>query len=61
MEEYMKAKYTYSHDYVKLTAEMYERALQLSKELKIDFLADIVRKERGAFRTFCQLKSIEIY
>mgnify|MGYP002626259368 CR=1 FL=1 len=60
MEEYMNSKQTYSEEYIKLTKDMYNKAVILAKELKLSNLIDKASKERSSFRTYCQLNSIEI-
>lgn len=60
MEEYMNAKYTYASDYVKLTTEMYNKAVVIAKELGVPCLIEKTTKARSAFKTYCQLNSIEL-
>ena len=60
MEEYMSAKQTYSTEYIKLTTEMYNKAVILAKELRLSNLIEKATKERSSFKTYCQLNSIEV-
>lgn len=60
MEQFMDMKQTYSDEYVKLTIDVYNKSVILAKELKIKPLIEKTTRERSAFKTFCQLKSIEL-
>ncbi len=60
MEEFMKVNNSYSSEYIKLTGDMYNKALLLSKELKLANMKEIALRVRSEFKTFCQLNSIEI-
>ncbi len=59
MEEYMNTKQTFNEDYIKLTNDMYNKAIFIAKDLKISPLIEKASKERSSFKTFCQLNSIE--
>lgn len=56
----MKTQKTYSDDYIKLTLDMYNKALSIANELKIDYLTEKASRERTNFKRYCQLNSIEI-
>ena len=58
VEELMKAKRIYSADNIKTTSEMYNKALLLSKELRLNNMIELVTREKSEFKTFCQLNSI---
>ena len=60
MEAFMSSKKTYSSEYIKVTSEMYTKALNLAKELKLNNLIEFTTRERSSFKTFCQLNSIEL-
>ncbi len=60
MEAFMSSKKTYSSEYIKLTSEMYTKALNLAKELRLNNLIELTTRERSSFKTFCQLNSIEL-
>lgn len=59
-ESYMKTNQTYSEEHVKLTLDMYNKALAIAKELKIAHLIEKTNKEHNNFKRYCQLNSIEI-
>ena len=56
----MKTNQTYSEEHVKLTLDMYNKALAIAKELKIAHLIEKTNKEHNNFKRYCQLNSIEI-
>ncbi|MBQ8886901.1 MAG: zinc ribbon domain-containing protein [Candidatus Gastranaerophilales bacterium] len=60
VEELMKAKHIYSADNVKTTSEMYNKALLLAKELRLNNMIELVTREKSEFKTFCQLNSINV-
>ena len=60
MEEYMNSSQTFSEEYLKLTTNMYNKAVSTAKELKISPLIEIATRESSAFKTYCQLNSIEL-
>lgn len=60
MEEYMSSQKKYSQDNIKMTLEMYNKAITYSKELQLKHLAEKSVKARASFKVFCQLNSISI-
>ena len=59
-EEVMKAKRIYSSENVKTAYDLYTKAVQSAKELRLGNLSDRAYKARAGFKTFCQLNSIEL-
>ena len=58
--EVMKAKHIYASNNLKLALDMYSKALQLAKDLKLSNMSDKAYRARAGFKTFCQLNSIEL-
>ncbi len=58
LEELMQSKNTYSEEYVKLTSDMYNKAISLAKSLHLNNLTEKAVRERASFKVFCQLNSI---
>lgn len=59
-EELMKSKHIYSAENTKLVLDMYNKAVLTAKELQIPKVIETAVQARAAFKTFCQLNSIEI-
>jgi hypothetical protein len=59
-EALMKHKRIFSTENVNLTLELYEKAVKTAKDLHLANLIDKSVQERSAFKTYCQLNSIEI-
>ena len=60
IEEVMKSKHIYSSENIKNALDMYNKALTAAKELHLQNMIETASRERAAFKTFCQLNSIEI-
>ncbi|MCD7878495.1 MAG: hypothetical protein LUG16_01020, partial [Candidatus Gastranaerophilales bacterium] len=60
LEAFMRTNKNYSRDYVKLSAEMYDKALKSAKELQINNLIELAAQKLSGFKTFCQLNSINL-
>ncbi len=60
LEELMKYKHIYSSENINMTIDMYNNAVNMSKELHLSNLIEYTTRERSSFKTFCQLHSIEI-
>lgn len=60
MEQYMNVKKSYEPEYLKLTSDMYNKAISIANELKLDSLIEKATRERSNFRRYCQANSIEI-
>ena len=58
MEEYMNSNQTFNDEYIKITTDLYSKAVLLAKELQISPLIEKAVKENSSFKTFCQLNSI---
>ncbi len=59
-EELMKSKHIYSSENTKSVLDMYNKAVITAKELKLSNVIEKATQARSAFKTFCQLNSIEI-
>lgn len=60
VQELMNAKRIYSQDNVNTVLDMYNKAVLLSKELRLSNMIEISTRARTEFKTFCQLNSINI-
>ncbi len=60
MEEYMNENQSYTSENVKLTNDVYNKSVDIAKDLNIGCLIDETTRERSAFKTYCQLKAIEV-
>ena len=58
MQEFMRASSAYTKENVKLTAEMFENANILAREIEIDVLIEKTQKSKNEYKTFCQLNGI---
>ena len=58
MEDFMRVTHNYSSNNIDVTNDMYNKALNLSRELRLNNLVDKVYREKNDFKTFCQLNSI---
>ena len=58
MEDFMKVTHNYSSNNVEITNDMYNKALNSAKELRLNNMIDRVNREKIDFKTFCQLNSI---
>ena len=58
MEDFMKVTHNYSSNNVEITNDMYNKALNSAKELRLNNMIDRVNREKSDFKTFCQLNSI---
>ena len=58
MEDFMKVTHNYSSNNIDVTNDMYNKALNLARELRLNNLVDKVYREKNDFKTFCQLNSI---
>ena len=58
MEDFMRVTHNYSSNNVEITNDMYNKALNLAKELRLNNVIDRVNREKIDFKTFCQLNSI---
>lgn len=59
-EELMKSKHIYSAENTKLVLDMYNKAVLTAKELQLPKVIETATQARAAFKTFCQLNSIEL-
>ncbi len=60
MEEFMQANNLYTTEHIKLTSEMFNKAILIAKELGMKNLLDLALKARASFKVYCQLNSIEL-
>ena len=60
IEELMKARRIYSNENVTIASDMYNKAVLLAKELRLDNMIELTTKAKSEFKTFCQLNSINI-
>ncbi len=60
MEEYMNENQLYTSENVKLTNDIYNKSVDIAKDLNISCLIEDTTRERSAFKTYCQLKAIEV-
>ena len=58
MEDFMRVTHNYSSNNLDITNDMYNKALNLARELRLNNLVDKVYREKNDFKTFCQLNSI---
>ena len=58
MKEFMSSSQNYSDENINLTSDIYNKGVSLSRELNVQYLIDKSTRERSAFKTYCQLKSI---
>ncbi|MBE7704518.1 MAG: hypothetical protein E7Z90_01750 [Cyanobacteria bacterium SIG29] len=58
MEEFMRITNNYSSNNVNITNDLYAKALNLAKELRLNNMIELVNKEKSEFKTFCHLNSI---
>ncbi len=59
-EELMKFKHIYSSENLNITLDMYNKAVNLAKELHLGNMVEYTSRERSGFKTFCQLNAIEL-
>ncbi len=60
VQELMNAKRIYAQDNVNTVLEMYNKAVLISKELRLSNMIEISTRARTDFKTFCQLNSINV-
>ncbi len=58
MEDFMRVTHNYSSSNVEVTTDMYNKALNYARELRLNNMVDKVNREKNDFKTFCQLNSI---
>lgn len=59
-EELMKEKRIYSQANLNIAYDLYNKAVNTAKDLKLPNLSDKTYKARAGFKTFCQLNSLEL-
>lgn len=60
IENVMKSTQSYTTENTNIVIDMYNKAYDYAQELNLDDMTEKASRERSAFKTFCQLHSVEV-